>query len=158
MPTIQEQIEIAAARVDVFRFCHDITGWADWNEHVVAVELLTPSPIRTGTLLRIDGDMGGSVFSWDAEYIGFQLPSGSKLRVLDAASSSPFSAGSVLSWGFESTGSNTRLIWSWDYKPSGFLAGIADKLGKRAATQRAIRRSLENLKALVESGRRGRIS
>jgi uncharacterized membrane protein len=158
MPKIEEQIEIAAARADVFRFSHDIASWPDWNEQVVAVELLTSSPIRSGTLIRIDADAGGSVFSWDAEYIGYQMPAGSKLRVLDAASSSPFGKGSQLTWQLESIGSGTRFIWSWNYQPHGFLASIADKLGKRAATQRAIKRSLENLKNLIESGRRARIS
>ena len=158
MPYIEAQIEIAAARVDVFRFCHDITSWPDWNEQVVHVELLTPAPIRTGALLRIDQKIGGTVFSWDAEYVGVQLPSGSKLRVIDAARSSPFRAGSELSWTLESVGSATLFIWRWDYRPQGFLASLADNLGRRSATQRAIRQSLANLKELIESGRRARIS
>jgi uncharacterized membrane protein len=157
MPYIEEQIEIAAARADVFRFCHDITGWPEWNEQVTGVEVLTPAPVRTGTLLRIDGSSGGSVFSWDAEFVGFQMPGGSRLRVLDAAPSCPFGKGSEITWQLESVGAETRFTWKWDYKPHGFLASITDKLGGHAATQRAIKRSLDNLKAVIESGRRAHI-
>ena len=158
MPLIEEQIEIAAARADVFRFCHDITGWPDWQDQVVHAELLTSPPLRSGVLLRVDQEAGGAIFSWDAEYITFQMPTGSRLKVIDAARSSPFRAGSELSWQFESAGNNTLFIWKWDYQPYGFLASLADTLGRRGATQRAIKRSLAKLKELVESGRRARLS
>jgi hypothetical protein len=157
MPRIEEKIEIAAARVDVFRFCHDFSSWPEWFEQAVHGELLTPSPVRSGTLLRIDGDTGGSVFTWDAEYVGYQMPNGSTLRVIDAAPTCPFGAGSELNWQLESIGNETHLTWIWQYKPHGFWAGITDKLGGRSRTQRAIQRSLTNLKELIESGRRARI-
>lgn len=155
MPQIEAHIDIAAPRADVFRFCHDVTRWPEWDEQVTRVELLTPRPIRQGTLLRIDSKhAGGAVFSWDAEYISFQLPQGSKVQVIDAASSSPFGVGSVVSWQFSPAGAGTRFTWTWNYEPRGFLARLADMLGRRASTQRAIQRSLANLKALVEAGRR----
>lgn len=159
MPRIEAYIDIAVARTDVFRFCHDIARRSEWDEQVVHIELLTPRPVRRGTLLRIDAKHGGgAVFSWDGEYIDFQLPLGSKMRVLDAASTCPFAAGSECSWEFSTVGSGTRLTWVWDYRPNGILAAIVDKLGRRAATQRAIKRSLANLKKIVESGRRASIN
>jgi hypothetical protein len=158
MPRIEETIEIAAARVDVFRFCHDFSHWPEWFEQVAHVELLSPAPVRSGALLRVDGDTGGAVFTWDAEYSGYQMPQGSTLRVLDAASTSPFAPGSELNWQLESAGSKTSFTWIWKYKPHGFWSGILDKLGGRGRTQRAIQRSLANLKELVESGRRARIT
>lgn len=158
MPHIEEQLEIAAARADVFRFCHDITAWPDWHDQIVSAELLTPPPLRSGSLLRIDEEVGGTVFSWDAEYISFQMPTGSRLKVIDAARSSPFRVGSELSWKFEPAGSGTLFSWRWDYRPYGFWASLADKFGRRAATQRAIKRSLVKLKELIESGRRARLN
>jgi hypothetical protein len=154
MPRIEEQIEIAAARVDVFRFCHDVSRWSTWDEQVTGVELLTPRPVRQGTLVRVDSTQGGTLFSWDGEYISFQMPQGSKVRVIDVAASSPFRKGSIVSWQFDSVGTGTRFTWIWDYEPRGFLARLADMLGKRASTQRAIQRSLGALKELVESGAR----
>jgi hypothetical protein len=83
MPHIEEHIDIAAPPSEVFRFCHDINHRPDWDEQVTRVELLTPPPIRQGTLLRIDARYGGgSVFSWDAEYIGFQSPLAPAVRAV----------------------------------------------------------------------------
>ena len=159
MPRIEEQIDIEVARADVFRFCHDLKHRPEWDEQVVAIELLTPKPIRQGSLFRVDAkDGGGAVFSWDAEVISHQLPSGSSMRIIDAARTSPFAHGSEMSWEFSSIGSGTRLKWVWDYKPNGFIASIMDKLGKRVARQRAIKNSLANLKELLESGRRAGVS
>ena len=157
MPIIQETVDIAVGPADVFRFSHDAASRPEWDELVLRVEFLTPPPMRLGTLLRIDAKPGGSssVFSWDAEVISYHFPLSSTVRVLDTAFSSPLGPGSEVSWEFTSAaGGGTRVTWIWNYKPRGFFASIRDKLGGRAATQRAIRNSLNNLKTMVEGGRR----
>jgi len=152
MARIEERIEIAAAPAVLFRFCHETAHRPDWDERVEGVELLTRPPVRRGTLLRIDaGRSGQFLFSWDAEYAEFKFPHSSTLRVLDAAPSSPFDAGSE-SWQFSSVSGGTRFTLIWDYQPGGFFSRIADLLGRRASTRRAIQRSLANLKAMVETG------
>lgn len=152
MPRIAEQVEIAAAPATVFRFCHDVARRPDWDERVVGMELLTPAPMRRGTLVRIDAGRSGTfLFSWDGEYADFHFPSGSTLRVLDAAPSSPFRTGSE-SWEFKSTDGGTCFTLVWDYQPRGFLARVADVLGRRASTRRAIQHSLASLKHLIEAG------
>ena len=153
MPRIQESIEINIPRADVFKFCHDIGRRPEWDEQVAHIELLSPKPIRQGTLLSIDAK-GGAVFSWDAEYVAYQFPSESKLRVLDVARTAPFGRGSELRWQFAQSGGSTRMSWVWDYKANGIIASILDMLGKRVMTRRAIKRSLANLKQVLESGGR----
>lgn len=153
MPRIEESVEIAVNRADVFKFFHDVDRRPEWDEQVAHIELLTPRPIRSGTLLRIDSK-GGAVFTWDAEYASFQFPSSSAVRVLDAASSSPFAPGSEASVEFESVGSGTRVTWVWNYRSHGIISRIIDALGGRASTRRAIKRSLANLKKVIESGGR----
>jgi len=151
MPRIEHHIDIAAAPSTVFRFCHDPARRPDWDERVVGVELLTSSPVRRGTLVRIDaGRAGKFLYCWDAEYAEFQFPHNSTLRVLDAAPSSPFNAGSE-SWQFSAVGGSTRFTLVWDYQPRGLFARILDALGRRAATRRAIHSSLANLKTLIEA-------
>jgi hypothetical protein len=156
VPIIEETVDIAVGPADVFRFCHDAASRPEWDEQVLRIEFLTPPPLRQGTLLRIDAKPGGgsSVFSWDAEVISYHFPIRSTVRVLDTAFSSPFGAGSEVSWEFGSATGGTRVSWTWNYKPRGFLASIRDILGGRAATQRAIRKSLNNLKTTLEGGRR----
>ena len=151
MARIEASIEIAAAPTTVFRFCHDLDRRPDWDERVVGVETITPGPVRRGSLIRIDaGRSGRFLFTWDAEYTSYQLPGGSTLKVIDAAPSSPFRSGTE-TWEFSLSGSGTRFTLTWDYQPRGFIARIADALGRRGATRRAIQRSLENLKALIEA-------
>jgi uncharacterized membrane protein len=152
MPVIKEQIDISAAPSNVFRFCHDIDRWPEWDERVSRVELLTTGPIRQGTLLSIDGRLPGrDVFGWEAEYAEFRFPRRSKLQVLDAAPSSPFSGGTEERQ-VTAAGGGTRFTLTWTYQTRGILKAIADRLTGRAATRRAIRRSLANLKAMIEAG------
>ena len=151
MPCIEDHIEIAVSPSVVFRFCHDITRWSEWNERVIGVEMLSPKPVRRGTLLNIDAGRGEKyLFSWDAEYVEFQFPAKSVLRVVDAAPSSPFKEGRE-SWECNSVGGGTRFTLIWDYQPRNFIASIIDVLGRRAATRRDVRRSLVNLKKLIET-------
>jgi hypothetical protein len=152
MARIEESIEIAAAPTTVFRFCHDLERRPDWDERVVGVEMLTPAPLRRGSLIRVDaGRAGQFLFSWDAEYTDYQFLSGSTLRVIDAAPSSPFKTGAE-TWQFSQSSGGTRFTLTWDYQPRGIIARIGDALGRRAATRRAIRRSLSNLQAHFEAG------
>ena len=68
MPSIEESIEIAVAPAAVFKLCHDVARWSKWNDRVVGVEMLSPKPVRRGTLLSIDAGRAGEFsFSWDAE-------------------------------------------------------------------------------------------
>ena len=71
--------------------------------------------------------------------------------MVDAAPSSPFKTGRE-SWECNSAGGGTRFTLTWDYQPRNFIASIADALGRRSATRRDIRRSLDNLKKLIEAG------
>jgi hypothetical protein len=154
MARIEAQVEIAAAPSDVFRFCHDVTRRAEWDERVSGIEMLSPFPVRKGTLLSVDASRGGRyAFSWDAEYSEFKYPSGSTVRVLNAAPSSPYKAGRE-SWSFISTGAvggGTRFVVVWEYEPRHIVARIVDAVVGRASNQRAVRRSLANLKELIES-------
>jgi hypothetical protein len=152
MARIEESIEIAASPASVFRLCHEPEKRPDWDERVTRVELLTSRPVRQGTLVRVDaGRAGEALFSWDGEYVGFQYSISSTVKVLDAAPSSPFKSGGE-SWQFVALGGGTRLTIVWEYTPRGILARIGDALGGRASARRAIRRSLVNLKKLIEGG------
>jgi hypothetical protein len=151
MARIEASIEIAAPRIDVFRFCHNLDRRSEWDERVVDVEWITPLPVHRGSLIRVDaGRSGRFQFTWEAEYISYQLPSGSTIRVIDAAPSSPFKSGTE-DWEFSQTAHGTRFTVVWEYQPRGFFSRISDVLGGRAGTRRAIRRSLDNLKNLIEA-------
>jgi ribosome-associated toxin RatA of RatAB toxin-antitoxin module len=152
MPRIEESIQIAAPPTTVFKLCHDLARWPEWDERVVGVELLSPRPVRRGTLVSVDAGRSGQFrFSWDAEYVDFQFPQDLTLRVVDAAPSSPFKTGTE-KWRCTAASDGTRFTLTWDYQPRNVLSRILDALGGRVATRRAIQRSLANLKTLAEAG------
>jgi uncharacterized membrane protein len=151
MPRLQEQIDIERFPTDLFRFCHDVDHWAEWDERVTRVQILTHKPIRRGTMVRIDTQLtAGNVFSWEAEFVDYSFPDRSRIEVIDAAPSSYFVAGSE-EWRFESSAKGTRFTLTWDYRPRGLIGRIADALVWRGSTRRAIRQSLANLKVIAEA-------
>lgn len=152
MPRIEESIQIAAPPTTVFKLCHDLARWQEWDERVMGVALLSPKPVHRGTLVSVDaGRSGRFLYSWDAEYVDFQFPQDLTFRVVDAAPSSPFKAGTE-KWQCTAAGGGTRFTLTWDYQPRNVVARIMDALGRRVATRRAIQRSLANLKTLAEAG------
>jgi uncharacterized protein YndB with AHSA1/START domain len=151
MARIEASIDIAASPTDVFRYCHDLDRRPEWDKRVVGAELITPQPLRRGSLVRIEVGRGGEfAFTWDGEYSEYSLPSRSRLKVIDPAPSSPFKAGTE-TWEFNRVEAGTQFSLTWDYQPSGVLARISDALGQRRRTRRAIQRSLESLKTKIEA-------
>ena len=151
MPRLEERIGIARHPSDVFRLCHDWDRRAEWDERVMSVQVLTPKPIRSGTVVRFDTRPAvGNVFSWEGEFVDYSFPSSSRVEVIDAAPSSYFVTGSE-EWRLEPSGTGTLFTLTWDYKPRGLLGRIANALMRRGTTRRAIKQSLENLKELAEA-------
>lgn len=150
MPRIEEQIEIAAGGTDVFRFCHDVDRRPEWDQRISHAKMLTPKPVRRGTVIRFDTrPTMGQVFSWDGEIVSYSFPSGSRLQVVDVAPSSSFVSGSE-TWQLKSSGGTTRVTLVWDYQPRGIIGRLLDAAVRRSATSRAIRQSLKNLKHQLE--------
>ena len=128
-------------------------GSVETNAHLLKFDSVHgrfPGEIKT-TETSIDAGRGGQyAYSWEAEYSVYQFPKNSVLRVLDAAPSSPFKSGSE-TMDFSSVGGQTRVKLTWEYETRGFLNRLRDSLGGRSGTRRAIRKSLMNLKTMVES-------
>jgi len=135
----------------VFRACHDMARRPEWDERVTRVEVLTSKPIRRGSLVRFDTQLGeGSVFSWEGEFIEFGFPSNSRIDVIDAAPSSHFVDGSE-AWHFTRSGDGTAVSLLWAYKPRGILGRMLDVVARRRTIRSAIVQSLENLKRTIEA-------
>jgi hypothetical protein len=150
MPRIEERITIAAPTSAVFRACHDADKRPKWDERMKRMELLTPAPVRQGTLFQADAtSSGGAVFGWEGEFSEYKYPMNATLKVLDAAPSSPFKAGTE-AWQYSATGGTTDLTVVWEYQPRNILARIIDAVAGKTLTRQALRRSLTNLKEMVE--------
>jgi len=151
MPAIHKHIQIEARPTGVFRFCHDMNRRPDWDERVTRAKVLTPKPIRRGTVVRMDTKPPmGDVFSWEGEFVEFHFPSSSRIEVIDVAPSSHFVDGSE-KWVFQRSGDGTELSLVWEYRPRGILGRLLDLLVRRRTIRRAIGESLENLKEMIEA-------
>ncbi len=152
MARIAAEIEVGGQPTAVFRFCHDLERRPEWDERVTRVRALTPKPVRRGTVIRVDAcpALGGTVFSWEGEFVEYHYPSSSKLAVIDAAPSSYFVGGNER-WDLARSGAGTRVAFTWEYRPRGILGRLTDALIRRGRTRRAIRQSLENLKEQMEA-------
>ena len=151
MPAIHKHIQIEARPTGVFRFCHDMNRRPDWDERVTRAKVLTPKPIRRGTVVRMDTKPPmGDVFSWEGEFVEFHFPSSSRIDVIDVAPSSPFVEGSE-ELQVRRSGNGTALSLRWEYTPRGILGRILDLLVRQRAVRRAVAKSLENLKAMIEA-------
>lgn len=152
MARIEEQIDVAGSPSAVFRFCHDMDRRPEWDERVTRVKIITPKPVRRGTVVRFDTppSRGGGVFSWEGEFVGYNRPSGSKLAVIDAAPSSYFADGTE-EWGFTRSGEGTRVSLTWEYKPRGIVGRVTDALVGRRSARRAVGESLANLKRMLQA-------
>ncbi len=152
MPRIEGSIDVPGPPSSVFRFCHEMDRRAEWDERVARVKVLTPRPIRTGTVIRVDtpSPRGGPVFSWEGEFVTYSYPSRSKLVVLDAAPSSYFAEGSE-EWSFARSGEGTRVRVAWEYEPRGLLRRISDALIGRRSTRGAVNESLANLRRTLQA-------
>ncbi len=146
MPRIEADIDVPGRPSGVFRFCHEMNRRVEWDERVSRVRILTPKPVRTGAVIRVDtpSPRGGPVFSWEGEFVAYNYPSSSKLVVIDAAPSSYFAEGSE-EWSFSQSDSGTKVSLVWQYQPRGILGRITDALVTRRSVRRAIDQSLENL-------------
>lgn len=146
MPRIEGDIDVRGRPSGAFRICHDMDRRPDWDERVTRAKIITPKPVRTGTVIRLDTPppRGGPVFSWEGEFATYSYPSSSKLVVIDAAPSSYFADGSE-EWSFSPSNSGTRVSLVWEYQPRGILGRITDAFVTRRSVRRAIDRSLENL-------------
>jgi uncharacterized membrane protein len=151
MPTIRQEIRIEAQPAGVFRLCHDFDRRPEWDERVSRAKVLTPKPIRRGTVVRMDTKPPmGDIFSWEGEFVEFHFPSSSRIDVIDVAPSSPFVDGSE-ELELRRSGSGTELSMRWEYRPRGILGRVLDVIVRQRALRREVAQSLENLKAMIET-------
>ncbi len=152
MARIEEQIDVAGSPRAVFRFCHDTDRRPEWDERVTRVKIITPGPVRRGSVARFDTPppRGGGVFSWEGEFVAYTHPTGSRLAVIDAAPSSYF-VDATEEWSFTGSAEGTRVSLTWEYTPRGIVGRITDALGGRRSTRRAVGESLANLKRMLQA-------
>jgi uncharacterized membrane protein len=135
----EETVEVAAPPEVVWAVMSDVEGWPRWTASVSSVELVTPGPLRVGSVAKVkqpklasatfvvDGYEEGRSFSWTASAAG--VTSTGDHRIEPTA-----------------TGSRVTLV----LHQSGALAGFVG-LAYAKLIRRYVRMEAEGLKREAES-------
>jgi uncharacterized protein YndB with AHSA1/START domain len=133
---------------DVFAVLTNPTLSPKWAANAISGELLTDGPPRVGSQRRavVKGMFGGTMESV-MEVTELERDRAVALKLISA------------SWGgtgrtrytFTPAGDGTRVDWHWEMEPGGWLKPFAGPF--MSFFGRAFQKDLDNLKAMMESGR-----
>ena len=141
--TIERPIE------EVFAVLTDPTRSPEWSKHSLRGELLTDGPPRVGSRRRtvVKGFAGiGTMESV------FEVTEIVPLRAVGLKQVSASWGGSgATRYTFTPVEGGTRVDWTWELNPGGLMRPLMGPM--LAVTRRMFQADLENLKALMESGR-----
>ena len=128
MAQLEGEIIIGRPPEVVFDFVADERNEPSFNPRMVRAELVSGEPIGSGTQFRAATKSMGRLLEMTIEYTGYERPSR-----LDSVTHMP-SAETRGTLRFEPVPAGTRMRWSWDVEPRGFvkfLAPIVTHLGRR---------------------------
>jgi len=128
MAQIEGEIIIGRPPEVVFDFVADERNEPSFNPRMVRAELVSGEPIGSGTRFRAAAKSMGRVLEMTLEYTRYERPSR-----LDSVTYMA-SAGMRGTLRFEPVPAGTRMRWSWDVEPRGFvkfLAPIVTRIGQR---------------------------
>jgi uncharacterized protein YndB with AHSA1/START domain len=140
---VVSEIEIARPRSEVAAYAGDPDRATEWYENIKAVDWETEPPVRTGSRIRFTATFMGRKLAYTYEVR--ELVPGE--RFVMATAEGPFPMETTYEWADVPAG--TRMTLRNRGEPSGF-AGVAAPLMARAM-QRANRKDLERLKAVLEA-------
>jgi uncharacterized protein YndB with AHSA1/START domain len=145
MPTIEESIEIARPRDEVFAYATDVEHLTLYQSNLVDYEQETSEPRDKGARDRGIAKVAGKKLEFTQEVAEWDPPHRVLMRSLDAPMSWE------LEMRFEELGpSRTRIT---QHQEVGELGGFFGRLGDALVTKmysRDVRSNLENLKTLME--------
>ena len=146
MTTTKLGVTIRRPVADVFAVLSDVEKVPIWSRNTIEEKLLTPGPLRVGSRRRavLKGFAGRPMVN-EAEMLEFEPNRKMVVRVLDA----PVPARIIID--FLPVAEGTRLDWTAELTPRGLLRPAGPLM--LAFYRWAFQRDLDNLKALMESGR-----
>lgn len=133
---------------EVFAVLTDPTRSPEWSKHSIRGELLTDGPPRVGSRRRtvVKGFAGRTMESV------FEVTEIEPLRAVALKQISASWGGSgATRYTFTPVDGGTRVDWTWELNARGPMRLVLGPM--LAVTRRGFQSDLENLKALMESGR-----
>jgi uncharacterized protein YndB with AHSA1/START domain len=139
-------VTIARPVEDVFAVLSDVENVPRWSRNTIEEKLMTPGPLGVGSRRRavLKGFAGRPMVN-EAEMVEFEPNRKMVVRLIDA----PVPARIVID--FLPVGEGTRLDWTAEVTPRGLLRPAGPLMLR--LYRWAFQKDLDNLKALMESGR-----
>jgi uncharacterized membrane protein len=130
-----------------FALALDAARIPEWNSSVIEVKEVTGSLDQVGSSYVSVLKLGGRRLEGRWEVSRVEAP-----RLLEFTGSAPGGGRATATNRFESAGDGTDLTIEIEYElPGGFVGGMADKLFVERATERDVKHSVENFKAICEA-------
>ena len=145
MARVHGEILIRRPVEEVFDFVADERNEPRYNAHMSLAEEISEEPIGTGTRFRTELKTMGRTITMTVEFTGYERPR----RLASVTRSSMMETEGALS--FEPVPGGTRMRWSWDVRPRGFMRLMLPIVGPVGRRQE--QNIWGNLKRLLESGR-----
>ena len=144
MARVEGEIIIHRPVAEVFDFVADERNEPRYNSQMLDATQISDGPIGLGTRFRAELSTRGRTMPLTVEFTGFERP----WRLTSLTHSSTMETDGALT--FESVPDGTRMRWSWDVRPHGFLRLMTPIVGRIGRRQE--RRIWGNPKRLLESG------
>lgn len=134
---------------EVFAVLTDPTRSPEWSKHSIRGELLTDGPPRVGSRRRTVVKGFGGIGTMESV---FEVTEIDPLRAVALKQVSATWGGTgATRYTFTPVDGGTRVDWAWELNPAGVMKVIMGPM--LPVTRRMFQSDLENLKALMESGR-----
>jgi uncharacterized protein YndB with AHSA1/START domain len=149
MPTLQEQILIAAPPEPIFAMLAQPERGPEWTPNLLQVERISPIEAGPGLETALVANVGGRPSQGHGRCVAWDPP---LLMVLESALD--VGVTSRTTFELQPLGAGTRLVARVEYTlpPKGLGKLVGSLLGDTLA-RRDLKRALSNLKQIVESGR-----
>jgi uncharacterized membrane protein len=148
MVDVRTQIEIERPRADVAAYASDPDNATAWYVKIKSVEWKTPKPLQVGSKLAFVAQFLGRTLEYTYEVT--EMVAGE--RFVMATAQGPFPMETTYTWEDTSSG-GTRMTLRNRGEPAGFSKLVAPVMA--TTMQRANTKDLQQLKKLLEAGRRG---
>ncbi|MBI3271224.1 MAG: SRPBCC family protein [Planctomycetes bacterium] len=144
---LQDEIELTAPPQVVWDYVQDYARRQEWDRSVARAEKLGDGPLRAGAVLRLTTPpQGGASFTWDAEYVTFDPPRKSAVKMAASTGLHPFRT-MAGSWAYDERGGGTLFRMTMHYNLKwGWLGLALDRVFLRRRIARTLRESLEALR------------
>jgi uncharacterized protein YndB with AHSA1/START domain len=144
---IEVSVDIGASPEVVWEFVSNLRRIPEWIEDTLAMLSVEPEPAQQGTVYKERSRIIGPV----SQVTTWKISEFDPPRFQKHDGKVPMMASTSVSFGLEPATGGTKFTLIFEYTPGNPLSSLTDGLFVRKNLESGFRRSVQNLKALVEA-------